>query len=238
MILTLRITTGRCFRIQNYLGPALKRILRNSLQTLTLYPRSILSPSRKTLPHSALACLDPEWVTSETRNNCKQQRHCTRNVTLTGFHVTTVATAEQYLLYILSGCLCIQLIYPGCKAHYFCAALYWHLWPACFYHIFPHYPTNSTILGKKVIEIKRVFRFSRQGLSEKFLMLRRTQQDIFILTYGSPCTVPAIIARFKSNFNFLIRFSLNPQIPNVMKTHPAVAELFHADGRTDGRTDG
>jgi hypothetical protein len=29
-------------------------------------------------------------------------------------------------------------------------------------------------------------------------------------------------------------FSKNPQISNFMKIRPVTAELFHADGRTDG----
>jgi hypothetical protein len=42
-----------------------------------------------------------------------------------------------------------------------CAVLYCHLWPVRLYHIFPHYFTNCTILGKKVIEHKTcVFIFS------------------------------------------------------------------------------
>jgi len=33
--------------------------------------------------------------------------------------------------------------------------------------------------------------------------------------------------------NFLDRFEKSPQIPNLVKIRPVVAELFHADGRTD-----
>ena len=32
------------------------------------------------------------------------------------------------------------------------------------------------------------------------------------------------------------RYSKNVQIPNHMKFHPVGAELFHADGQTDGLT--
>jgi len=38
--------------------------------------------------------------------------------------------------------------------------------------------------------------------------------------------------------NFLNRFSQNTQISNLMKIHPVGTELFHADRRTDGETDG
>jgi hypothetical protein len=36
---------------------------------------------------------------------------------------------------------------------------------------------------------------------------------------------------------FLDRYSKNTQISNLMKIRPVGADLFHADGRTDGRTD-
>jgi hypothetical protein len=38
------------------------------------------------------------------------------------------------------------------------------------------------------------------------------------------------------NFNYLDRFSKNPQIPNFIKIRPVGAELLHTDGRgTDGQ---
>jgi hypothetical protein len=33
-----------------------------------------------------------------------------------------------------------------------------------------------------------------------------------------------------------LNFFKNTQIPSFMKSHPVGAELFHADGRSDGRT--
>jgi len=39
---------------------------------------------------------------------------------------------------------------------------------------------------------------------------------------------------FQSNLNYLDRFWKNIQISNLIKIRPVGAELFHADGRTDG----
>jgi hypothetical protein len=42
-----------------------------------------------------------------------------------------------------------------------CAVVYCHLWPVCFYHIFPHYLVKVRFSGKKVFEHKMcVFVFS------------------------------------------------------------------------------
>ena len=41
-----------------------------------------------------------------------------------------------------------------------CAVLYCHLRPLWLYHICPHYFINGTILGKKLLNIKRVLIFS------------------------------------------------------------------------------
>jgi hypothetical protein len=47
-------------------------------------------------------------------------------------------------------------------------------------------------------------------------------------------------ARYSSQIliklEFSRQFSKNNQISNVMKIRPMEAELFHADGRTDGQT--
>ena len=45
------------------------------------------------------------------------------------------------------------------------------------------------------------------------------------------------LSDFKKSRIFSADFSKNSQIPNFMKIRPVGAELFQADGRTDGRTD-
>jgi hypothetical protein len=47
------------------------------------------------------------------------------------------------------------------------------MWPVKLCDIFPHYPINGTILwGENLLNIKCVFLFSLQLLSETFLILR------------------------------------------------------------------
>jgi hypothetical protein len=80
-----------------------------------------------------------------------------------------------------------------------CAVLCCHLWSVWLYRIFPHYLTNGTILGKYLLNIKCVFWFSLQLLSETFLILRRIQRDMVINVHRSSCKVPL----FLSDFNVL-----------------------------------
>ena len=51
--------------------------------------------------------------------------------------------------------------------------LFYHLWPVRLYNIFPHYLVNGMILWvKTLLNMKCMFWFSVQLLSETFLFLR------------------------------------------------------------------
>jgi hypothetical protein len=115
-----------------------------------------------------------------------------------------------------------------------CAVLYGHLWPLQLYYIFPHYLINGTIFGGggKLSNMKRVFWFSLQLLSEIFL-LRRIRLGTIINVRRSSRKVPVIRVGFWRTVNYLGRFSRNTQIPNFMKIRPLGADLLHADGQTD-----
>ena len=67
----------------------------------------------------------------------------------------------------------------------------------------------------------------------RFYILRRIERYLIKNVHWSAC----ILVRFEWNFDILDRFSKNNQISNFMKIHPVGAELFHADGWMDGRTD-
>ena len=98
---------------------------------------------------------------------------------------------------------------------------------------FPHYPINGTILRKKLLNIKCVFRFSPQLLCETFLTLRRNKWDMIKNVRRSSCKVPVIIVRFWWNLNFLNRCLKSTQILNSMKIYPVGTKLFHADGQME-----
>ena len=86
-------------------------------------------------------------------------------------------------------CVC-GLIYLACKAH---APFYIICGLSVSARFFPHYLINSTIFGKTLLNIKCVFWFSVQLLSELFLILGRVQRVIFINVHRSSCEVPVVI---------------------------------------------
>jgi len=105
------------------------------------------------------------------------------------------------------------------------------------YSIFLTLSHFDTIFGKTLLNIKCLFWFYLQRLSVTFLILWRTERDMIIRVYRSPCKVPIIRVRFKRNLNFVVRFSNNTQISNFMKIYRVEAELFRANGQTRGWTD-
>jgi len=101
---------------------------------------------------------------------------------------------------------------------------------AVLYHIIPHYLINDTTFEKKLLNIKRVFRFSLQLLSETFLILR-IERDMIKIIYWSSCKVPVVLVRFQWNLNLFDGYSKNIQIWNFIKIRRVGAELLHAAGQ-------
>jgi hypothetical protein len=91
-------------------------------------------------------------------------------------------------------CMCVcSISYPACKAHSpYCI----FMWPVRLYQICPHYLTNGTGFWNKLLNIKCVFWFFLQLLSEIFLILSRIQrEDITPNVHWSLRKVPVIFVR-------------------------------------------
>jgi hypothetical protein len=92
--------------------------------------------------------------------------------------------------------------------------------------------------GRKLQNIKCVFRFSLQLASEPFLILRRVQPDIVVNVKISSRKTPINLVRFELNLNSLCRFR-----ETLMFTHSRKSVQWkpsysmQTDRRTDGRTD-
>jgi len=57
---------------------------------------------------------------------------------------------------------------------------YCHLWPVWLCNIFPHYLINGMPSEKELLNIKCVFWFSLKLLSETFLILGRTEREVWL----------------------------------------------------------
>ena len=73
-----------------------------------------------------------------------------------------------------------------------------------------------------------MFSFPLQLLSATILILRINERDMI-----KKCKL-VFMSDFNATWIFSNLFSKNPQISSLMKIRPVGAELFHADGRTDG----
>jgi hypothetical protein len=105
------------------------------------------------------------------------------------------------------------------------------------YTIFPHYLTNGTISEKKVIEYKMCILIFCKILSETCIILRRSDRDTMKMYIGPRVKYPLFLSDFYEALNIPTDFQKNSQMSNFMKIRPVGAELYHADGLTDGRTD-
>jgi hypothetical protein len=99
---------------------------------------------------------------------------------------------EKAVSITYSQCVSIALVISTQRT---CSVLCCHLWPVWLYHIFPHDPTEVTIFGDMILDIKCVFGFATI-LSETFLIIRRIQRDIIVTLHRSSCKVLIVLVSF------------------------------------------
>jgi hypothetical protein len=105
----------------------------------------------------------------------------------------------------------------------------------------PHYFSTLSrkrhAFPKTFLNTNYVLWLSLQLVSDIFRILRRNERHMIKNMYWSSFKVPFVLVRIWWNFNFLGRFSINPQISNIIKICPVGAEFFiRTGGRTDRRT--
>ena len=74
---------------------------------------------------------------------------------------------------------------------------------------------------KRLLNMKCVFGFSLQLLSDTFLILSRNERDISVNAHTSSRKVLVFHGRFRRNLNFLVTFyekKKPPQVSNLMKS--------------------
>jgi hypothetical protein len=122
-----------------------------------------------------------------------------------------------------------SLAYPACNAYApYCDAI-------CGLSGSTRIVNIISQVKKKLLNIKRIFWFSLQILSETFLILRRIPRDVAINVKMPSCKVPTILVRLLCNLNFLDRFSKKKktQISVFIKISSVGVEFFHGDGQTN-----
>jgi hypothetical protein len=110
--------------------------------------------------------------------------------------------------------------------------LWRHLWPFDLHYICWHYLINGAIFGKKSLNIKCVFLFYLQLLSEAFLILTRIQRDIITNVKTSWRRVPL----FLSNFNeiWILSRQIFEKVLNIkFYQNPSSGSQVVARGETD-----
>jgi hypothetical protein len=122
-----------------------------------------------------------------------QERQCRFNVALGRVRANIVAVEKQWVLHIPKAWVCSRR-YLVWNLH----ATYFRLCPLRPCYIFPHYLMNYAIYHKPSLNIKCVFWFSLQLLTETFFfILTRTERDIIENVYWSSCKVPIILVRVR-----------------------------------------
>ena len=114
--------------------------------------------------------------------------------------------------------------------HLFSAVLYCHLWTVWLYHILLRYPRKARFSRKNLLNIKCVFWFSLQLLSETFLILRRIQRDTVRNVRMCSVRYPLFLSVFRETWIFSTGFRKKKY---QIYWKSVGTELFDADRRMD-----
>jgi hypothetical protein len=122
-----------------------------------------------------------------------------------------------------------SLRYPTCNAH----APYCNVWPVLLYLIFFTLSHEGKIFEKKkmLLNIKCVFWFSLQLLSETFLILRRTERGMIKNVYGSSCKMCIFLSNFNETWIFCTDF--RRMLKYQLHDNPSSGSRVVPCGRTD-----
>jgi hypothetical protein len=161
--------------------------------------------------------------------------YCTYNVTHSRIHwCREKAESITYFCVRVRVCVCVwgggyasacSLTYPACNA-------YCHLCPLSLHHILRHYLINGKIFEKKSLNIKCMFLFSLQILSETSPILRWIQRDKVINVKTSSWKSIRYACQILMKFEFSRQIFEKAPTSNFVKVRPVGAELLQADGRT------
>jgi len=108
------------------------------------------------------------------------------------------------------------------------AVLYSHLWPVRFYTIFPHYLIKVRF-SEKLLNIKCVFSFTLNLLSETFLILQKVEQDIINVHMYSR-KAPVNSCQISMKLQFSKKYS-NIKFHGTPSSDSRVVPRWHRDGR-------
>ena len=118
-----------------------------------------------------------------------------------------------------------------------CTVLKLNFWASRLYHVIPHYLINGTNLGEKMLfSIKCMFRFSLRFLSGTFLILRRSERQIWSYMYID------LHVKYPLFLSYYMKLQFSQQIfkkYSNIKFHknPSSGSRFVWRGWTDRQTD-
>jgi hypothetical protein len=162
-----------------------------------------------------MAFFPPVLKKKRSKNLSKQDKQCTYNNIETRSRNNC---RREKVISITYLCVCVRECRCGCTGACACLRGCSPTYPACkalapyclrplwIQKIFRHYFINSTIVGKKLLNVRCVFWFYLQSLFEIFLILRRIQRNILIKAKTSSCKVALFLSDLNETWIFSVDF--------------------------------